>query len=274
MAHQTPGNDAKAVKSDIARAERLLARGELIRAIDTFLSALRLKISGVIPPRDMAVVESHLADFCKEFNGSLCVGEAFAALGEPRRPLLPWRAGRDRPAMNTLAALKFRMQEYRSAEADQAIAQNQARLEELIAQGTELLRENNLPKARVTLRRAAEQFSRMPGVSMRVAVIFLEYERWSEAADMLRSIILATPKDPEAYKLLLRALTAMGKDREAEEVYLSVLKRFGPHPVTCLNLARLYLSQRRMDDAYKYVRQALDLDPTLAEAQELLQSVV
>jgi len=104
-------------------------------------------------------------------------------------------------------------------------------------------------KARLALRRAAEEFGGLPGVRLRVARILLDAESWAEAAEQLRAAIAAAPAEPTPYPLLVQALQAQEKHREVEQVHLEEIRRFGPKAPAFLGLARACLAQGKRDEA-------------------------
>lgn len=273
----TAQNNAKDVKSDLARAQRLLAKGEFERALDTALAALRLRRTGEILSRDAGVIDSHIADFCVEFNGSLTAGQALESLGVGgRKAFLEFRPGGDRAVANKLAALRLRLAERQAGEAssESATDDSGSAVEEAIAQGVALLRAGNQVKGRLCLRRVAEEHGGQPGVRLRVARILLDAQSWAEAAETLRAAVQASPKDQTAWRLLVSALTAQEKPRETEQALHEMLKRFGPQADLYLDLARACLAQDKRDDAFRHARKAQELAPDSPEARELLDHIV
>jgi len=273
----TAQNNAKDVKSDLARAQRLLAKGEFERALDTALAALRLRRTGEILPRDVGVIDSHIADFCVEFNGSLTAGQALESLGVAgRKAFLEYRPGGDRAVANRLAALRLRLAERQAGEAasESAAEDSGSGVEEAIAQGVALLRAGNQVKGRLALRRVAEEHGGQPGVRLRVARILLDAESWGEAAETLRAAVQASPKDQTAWRLLVSALKAQEKPRETEQALHEMLKRFGPQADLFLDLARACLAQDKRDEAFRHARKAQELAPDSPEARELLDHIV
>ena len=57
---------------------------------------------------------------------------------------------------------------------------------------------------------------------------------------------------------------------KAETVYLKAIQRFGKHPRTLLNLAKLYMEWNKKDKAFEAANDAWKKDPSLSEAKEIV----
>lgn len=116
-----------------------------------------------------------------------------------------------------------------------------------------------------------DEFGHEPGVLADIAARLLDKDLLPEAADILAQARAADPRDPAIYTMAIQAYQGLGEMAKAEAVYLAAIRQFGGHPQTYLNLARHYMTWRKRDKAYEFARKALDADPALAEAREIMR---
>ncbi|MDL2279968.1 hypothetical protein LJC15_04845, partial [Desulfovibrio sp. OttesenSCG-928-G11] len=74
----------------------------------------------------------------------------------------------------------------------------------------------------------------------------------------------------KAYPLATRCYLEMREFQKAEAVYLQVIKQFGKHPRTMLNLAKLYLEWNKKEQAFQAAMEAWNKDNSLTEAKEIV----
>lgn len=263
---------ARMIKGEASRAKSYLMRYDLPKSIDLMISALHAKSETPIVSADRIDIELMARDYCQEFDRNQYVREVLAKVDYSKPQYLNYSPEKEREVINRLVVIREKMEEIEMGEQAKKQKELLEKREALIAQGEELIRSGQLPKARVTLKRAAEQFGRESGVLARVGKALLDAKEAKDAREMFLQAIDLFPKDPDGYSFLVEACLA-GEDLPgAEDAYLKAIKQFGEHPQTCLNLAKLYLRMRNRDKAEEFARRAYELDNSLAEAKTIMES--
>jgi tetratricopeptide (TPR) repeat protein len=270
VSYEQAAENAKMVKADVARAKIYLARGDVLKSVEAFSSALSAKASLPMAGKDKSVIEPQMAEYCEEFSNNFQVLEFLQSIDYLEKPFIKFKPGLETKVLNKLAAYKLKRLAVED-EAKRAVERDrQAKLDELLGKGKELMATGQAAKGRSILKRAAEQFASHPGVLGEVGAVMLEAGYPGDAMEVLHQAMELFPKDPSPYKPYIDACTAMGKNDEAEEAYLNAVKLFGPHPQTYLNMSKFYLAWRKNDLAYDYAQRALGLDSSLTEAREIM----
>jgi pentatricopeptide repeat protein len=94
-----------------------------------------------------------------------------------------------------------------------------------------------------------------------------------DGAEFLEMAIEAFPREGQLYGTLVDCYMGAREYEKAEAVYLKVLKQFGSHPRTLVNLAKLYKLLNKRQKAADMAQRALAQDPTNAEAKEIADSI-
>jgi len=270
VSYENAVENAKRVKADVARAKIYIARGDILKSVEAFISALTAKIGAPMAGSDKSVIEPQMAEFCDEFSNNYQVIEFLKSIDYTEKPFIRYRPGLDSKVLNKLTAFRLKKAAVEE-EAGKALEQErQAKLEELLTKGKELLASGQAAKGKVMLKRAAEQFGSRAGVLSEVGKLMLDAEYPGDAAEVLRLAMEKFPKDPGPYKAYIEACQALGKNEETEEAYLNVIKVFGPHPQTYLNMSKFYVAWRKNELAYDYAQRAYGLDSSLTEAKEIM----
>ncbi len=108
------------------------------------------------------------------------------------------------------------------------------------------------------------------GQQLARAVQLHEAGRLAEAEALYRSILQQAPANPHALHLLGLVAYQQGRHAEAQELIERALAIHGPHPIFHSNLAAVYLELDRLDATIAHAREALRLDPTIANAHNNL----
>ena len=90
--------------------------------------------------------------------------------------------------------------------------------------------------------------------------------RLREAEALYRGILQESPDNPHALHLLGVIAHQSGRPQEALDLINRALTIHGPHPVFHSNLAAVYLSLGQLIEAEAHSREAVRLDPNLADA--------
>ena len=259
--------DARVIRENISRARGYLRREDLYRCVDAAREALSLKNSGVALGLGRSEVDLLLAELFDDFGRHPRVVASLQGLGIDTAAFWRYRAGGEATLIKKLVALRAKLA---GSEAQEKAREGLRRTEEKEAWlrlGRQNLQQQNFPKGKVYLRRAAETYGTEDGVLREIGTLFLAAGLLPEAAEMAGLAIERFPNDEQAWRLGIEAWDALGDSKKAEALYLDAVKIFGGHPITFLNIAKFYLKWHRKDDAYEYAVRALTLDPNLAEAQ-------
>lgn len=262
---------SRQIKADISRAKNYLRKDTFLKSFDAALVALLNKAVNPSLGRERVEVELLFVEYCDELSNHPRIREFLSAIGVRADPFMSYRAGEEKKLAARLNGLKAKMLE-RQAESERK--RSLAREEEKrswLASGKECLASGQFPKGKVYLKRLVDKYGREPDIIPEVCELLLGAGLPIDASEMLEVGIQAFPADSRFYKLLVQAYADQGEFAKAEKIYLDGLKQFGAHPLTLLNISRFYLTWRKRDDAYDFARRALDLDPGLEEAREIMR---
>ena len=238
-------NNARLLKVEISRAKSYLKRYELVKSLEVMLEVLGMKRDMQVIGADKTDIDLMLADYVADFNKCPLVFEFLRQIEYSKKQYITYAPGKDVELINKLTALKLKMAQIEKQAKEQVAREHQAKCEELLGQGRALAEAKEFPKARVCLKRAAELYGKEPGILPRIGTTLLECGCPKDAVEFLRKAVELFPADPGAYKPLVDAHIALGNMADAVDVYKAVLKQFGEHPQTLLNLAKLYLQMRK-----------------------------
>ena len=103
-------------------------------------------------------------------------------------------------------------------------------------------------------------------VHLLLAQLYIEQERYSEAASECQEALRINPESIEALNFSGIALRRSGRVDEAIEKYLTILGRKPDHSQTLYNLAIAYSKKGALDKAEESYRRAIEARPRFAEA--------
>lgn len=148
-------------------------------------------------------------------------------------------------------------------------------------------RTGDLEGARSALQRAIALEPAATDAHFELALVELQLDRFFEAADRLTRIIYTEPFRSEAYLRLSEALESLGETdrarasfeqyqvlREVEGAFLDIRARLAADPEDAgayLDLGRVFAGIGFEEQARRALDQALRLDPSSADAQEMLR---
>ncbi|MBF0482579.1 MAG: hypothetical protein HQK81_10340 [Desulfovibrionaceae bacterium] len=270
VSYEQAVENAKLIKADVARAKIYLARGDLLKSVEAFIAALTAKVAAPMAGADKSVIEPQMSEYCDEFSNNFQAIEFLKSIDYTEKPYIKFRPGLDGKILNKLTAFRLKMLAVEDEANKAAQAERQARLDDLLAKGKEFLAAGQAAKGKVLLKRAAEQFASQPGVLAEAGKLMLDAGYPSDAAEVLRTAMATFPRDPAPYKSYIDACLAMGNNEATEEAYLNVVKVFGPHPQTYLNISKFYVNWRKNDLAFDYAQRAFGMDANLTEAKEIM----
>lgn len=92
-----------------------------------------------------------------------------------------------------------------------------------------------------------------------------------EAAEMYELALENFPKESAGWSGAIDMYMELQEFEKVEQLYVRVLQQFGQHPRTLCNIANFYLQWRRKGQAVEFALRALQRDPTLEKAREILR---
>ena len=232
---------AKMAREHIARANRDLLKGDMVRAVGFCCDALKIMIESTIFGKEKFEVEVHLQEFLKEFNQNAEVKAYFAARDVHTTPFVRFARGEER---KTLSALSSVLGDLQKAESHSAEGEKQRQAEEIrdaLDQGQQLLDAKELPKAKALLKRLVEKYPKEEGLKTEVGGRLVKAALFFEAGELLEAAIAENPKDSKALALAVQAYKSAREFPKVEALYKFALKTYGSHPKTLLHMAEMYL---------------------------------
>ncbi|MDR0465983.1 MAG: tetratricopeptide repeat protein [Deltaproteobacteria bacterium] len=261
------------MSQNIARAKSLIQRHELTRALDCLLSALDGFDPNNLIGKARFEVEVNIRQCVSEINLNPRIRDLLTDLTHSSKAIIPYTPGAEAALRTVLTALRNALEHIEQAEkqgAQQALRQRKA---DLLATGENFLAQGEGVKAKIELRKLAEEYGKEPGVYSQIGLMFVKAHLAHDAAEFLELAIEAYPKDSQCYGPLVECYMSAQEYEKAEAVYLKVLKNLGSHPRTLVNLAKVYKLQNKRQKAAETAQRALSMDPNNEEAKEMVEGI-
>lgn len=270
---QTVAEAARHVRENIARIKSYLRRDETVRALETLVSTLemysKLKVIGNI----RFELEVGLDEAITEVSRQSSI-HSFLPLGANHKPIaLRYIKGKEEVLCLALNSFAARLTAAAEAEAQEQARKVNEHRDQLLASGQECLGRGDNARARVFFARCADEFGQQEGLLSDIAARYKDVGLYVEAADMHQRGVDLFPKDPSHYAALIDCLVSIQEYEKAEKIYELVARQFGFHPKTLLKMAKFYVLWRKKDKAAEAAYRAIQMDPNLTEAQELLDKI-
>ncbi|WP_243438446.1 tetratricopeptide repeat protein [Fundidesulfovibrio soli] len=182
-----------------------------------------------------------------------------------------YKRGSEKQFSQALAGLCAHLEKLEQAAAEKVQRDRQDRIATFFEKAAEALREKNLPSTRRLLNNVCEQYPDEPGIFSRAARMLADAKLPGDVIPFTERAIEINPKDAAAYGMAVEACQAIGELTMAEKFLREALKNFGAHPKTYVTLAKVLYKMGQWDKAYDAARSALDRDPNLAEAREVVE---
>ncbi|MGE4299407.1 MAG: tetratricopeptide repeat protein [Desulfovibrionaceae bacterium] len=266
----TPG---KTVREHFARARSTLSRDEVLKAVSAAINGLEHCINSRIMGKEKMEIEALISDFLGDFNRHPVIREYFYAHGVHAMPFIKYAKGKENKLLEKFETIERDMTVAEKQAEEQAEKQQEQRKEELLQKGQECLDQEDFPRGKGALRRAAEAYGDEPGLLVDIADRLYKAKQWREAAEFAERAMEKFRMDPKPYSVAVQAYMQMREFEACENVFLKVLKQFGAHPRTYQSMSRMYLEWRNYDKAYDFAKQALEQDPDLKIAKEIVEKV-
>ena len=254
----------------MSRAKAQLKRDDTVHGLEAMLAGLDEFDPQHTPTKARYEVEALITECVLELNRQPVVRSLFEALTKSKKAAIPYAPGQEKKLRGILGILhKALGQSAANTEQCEKEAREQRRTS-LQQKGLEALKTGDLPLGKSSLRILAEEFGEEPGLLVQIAEWLLEYKVYFEAVELLEQSIEHFPKEAKAYGLAAQSYRTMRELEKAETVYLKAIQRFGKHPKTLLNLAKLYVEWNKKDKAFFTASDAWKRDNTLTEAKEIV----
>lgn len=254
----------------LARAKSLLRRDDSLRGVDALISGIESYTPKQLLGKVRFEVEVLIQECVSELNRQPPIRRLFESIAKSNKVFVPYTPGREDKLMDTLLLVKKALENDVREQQEAANAERLNRKTSLEQKGLGFLKSGDLSRGKAALRVLAEEFGEEPHLLSQVGDWMIEYKLYFEAAETLEQAIERFPKDSKAYKLASDAYTYMHEREKLESVYLRALKEFGRHPITLLNLARLYQGWNKKEEAFHLAQEAWGKDNSLTEAKEII----
>lgn len=258
------------VTQHFARVKNFFTRGEVVRALDSFLTALNLFGEARIVGRAKAGVEITIHECVDLCNRNEAIRTLIRTIARSDNAVISYAAGRENQLASVLRILRKSLAEAEAAKeraAEEAISN---RRETMFAKAMEYFSAGEAPKGRGMLRKIGDEFGGEPGVLARVGHVLAETDFMPDAIPYFEQAVADFPRDSAPYAELAACYLKLLEYGKAETLYLTAIKTFGAHPRTLANLGKLYLAWNKRDKAFEALRQAQRHDPNNGELAELL----
>ena len=262
-----------AVSQNIARAKSLIKRRELARGLDCLIVALEHFTPGDLIGKARYEVEVNVQQCVADINLNPRVRELLTGLTRSSAAHIHYTPGEETTLLTVLGVLRKALENMEQADKQGTHEARRQRKAELLESGQRLLAGGEGLKAKVELRRLAEEFGREPGILAQIGTLLAQAKMPADAAEFLELAIEAFPKDGQTYGTLVDCYMGVQEYAKAEVVYVKALKHFGAHPRTLVNLAKIYKLLNKRQKAAEAAHKALALDPGNAEAKAIADSI-
>jgi tetratricopeptide (TPR) repeat protein len=262
-----------AVSQNIARAKSLAKRRELPRALECLIAALENFTPGNLIGKARYEVEVNVQQCVADINLNPEVRKLLTELTHSSAFHINYTPGEEAALITVLGVLHKALTHMAQADKQGAQAARKQRKAELLEAAQRLLADGEGVKAKVELRRLAEEFGKDTGILVQAGTLLAQAKMPADAAEFLELAVEAFPKDGQAYGTLVDCYMGMKEYEKAEVVYVKALKQFGAHPRTLINLAKVYKLLNKRQKAAEAAQKALSLDPGNAEAKAIADSI-
>jgi len=262
---------AKTIQEHISRAKGYLRRGDIIKSTDAACTAYALNKNVKLMGKDKIETHYALEEYCIEFSAHSGVLDFLESVNVTVKPIISFVPGKEDLIIERLGLIKKGLVKIEEAQENKVKEKREARKKHLFGTGRDLFESKNYPKGRSFLRKAAEDYPEDAQMLMDIARLFMKHDFPADAYEILAQTIELHPTLAAAYSMGTKALLAEERYEEAEKLYLAAMKQFGKHPNTLLNMSRMYLLWNKKDKAFERAKEALDADPSLEEAREIVE---
>jgi Tfp pilus assembly protein PilF len=130
-------------------------------------------------------------------------------------------------------------------------------------------RQGNYPRATEEFQLALKASPKDPGLLNDMGYYYYERDDWAEAEKWLRKAVAIAPKHARAWVNLGMTLGQQGRAEASFEAFAKVLPQAQAHS----NVGILLVQQGKIEEARRELRNALALEPELAQARKVLEQL-
>ena len=262
-----------AITQNIARAKNLIKRDEPLRAIEALLAALELLGPEKPAGKSKSAVEAGLTETVAELNAHSGLRQLMRNLTQSDKATIQYKSGGEAKLIGILKILyKALAESAAQKEREEEAAQN-SRKDSMLAKAREQIEAGELSRGKVTLRKLTEEFGKEPDICANAGYMLIKAGLPQDAVEYLEQAIALFPKAAEVYQELITCYLGLREYEKCEAVYLGVLREFGKHPKTLVNMGKLYIAWKKRNKAFEVLHDAVRKDPDDKEAAELLAKV-
>jgi tetratricopeptide (TPR) repeat protein len=258
------------VRQHFARAKSLLRRNETLKALASLITGLELYDRTRLLTKARFETEVLILEAVADIGRQPAVRSFFERIAKTGKAAVSYQPGEEEKLKQTLHILLKGLENMENEKEQQQRRVLEERRESLQAKGLAYLKAGDAPRGKGALRALADEFGHEPGVLCQIGLWLQEAELYFEAAEFLEQAISDFPRDSKAYGPAAAVWISLREFEKAESIYLRAIKEFGKHPRTMLNLARLYVSWNKKEQAFEAAREAYKGDPSLEEAKAMI----
>ena len=257
------------VTQNIARAKSQIKRDDPVRALESIIRALELFEPDKIIGKARFEVEVNIHETVNDLSRNPKVFAFLRDLTKSDKAMISYKPGEENKLLGVIKVLRKALTE-KEAQAVRAAEQKiEDRKEDLLEKGKMHLASGESARGKGVLRLLAEEFGEHPGILVDVGSLLAEADLPYDAAEFLEQAVEAFPKDSRPYGILVSLYQKLQENEKAEAVYLKVIKEFGAHPKTMLNLAKFYAAWNKKEKAFEAANQVLKKEPDNMEARSI-----
>lgn len=260
----------KTIRENIARAKNAMRRDEIVRALNVTADSLdmysRIKVTGPI----RFELEVNLDELMEDLSHHTSIQPILPRDSKGKSFVIRFKRGKESLLSGFLRHISTVLEKQKKDAAEEEGEKKERRKQELIEKGQGYLETGDIPRARTTLRRVADEFGKEEGIYLDLAERYRTAKLPMEAAEMYELNVNQFPKNPAGWSGMIDMYKDMQDFEMVEKLYHRVLQQFGSHPKTLCNIAKFYMLWRKKGKAAEYAVRALQADPNLTEAQTIL----
>lgn len=261
------------VGQNIARAKSLVKRNEPARAIEALLGALAAFEPQKLVGKARSVAEITIYEAVTELNGHPKIKALIQEVAKSPKAAIAYGPGGEKQLATVLNILLKALTEAEAAKVRAEAEALENRRKTLIDKAEEHMAAKEYPRGKAVLRKLGEEFGSEPDIYAYIGTVLAKADLRDDAVEFLELAVETFPRVPAPYGELVSCYIALREFEKAEKVYMKVLKEFGQHPKTLVNLGKLYISWNRKDKAFEILNKAVRMDPQNEEAAELFAKV-
>lgn len=265
----------KNIRENLARAKAYLRRDDCIRSLEAAKAAVDeyIPITVHITRENRFSIEVSIFEYVRDLNKHPHIRSIFLSRQIKKEPFIIFTRGKEKPLSMLLEALRQTLASEQEKETARKQEEEAKRKEAMLTTGQKLLDNGEFPRGKAVLRRYMEECGNNADVIIDVGERLLKANLYMEAADVFEKSIELFPNNVKGYSGALNSYTGMNDYENTERTYIRTLRQFGAHPKTLLNMAKFYQLHNKKDKAYDFAMRALDKDPSLTEAKELMENL-